>query len=139
MSTMDPALDGSVAKVKDTVKSEWLKVVRAEERSNFLHELVREGLGTNDIENFVTGQEGLRMKVGNKGSMKSWEMDRENVSKLMKTKLENSVMDEEVRRKKRNRVRARLERLMGKFKNKYKKGTKERMTQIEETLQTCLA
>ena len=84
---MDPVLDGSVAKVKDAVKSDWLKVVRAEERSNFLRELIREGLGTNDVENFVMGQGGLRVSVGSKGGARAAEMDRDNVVSLMKTKL----------------------------------------------------
>ena len=78
-------------------------------------------LGTNDIENFVTGQEGLRLKVGSKGNAKAWEMGRENVVQLMKTKLENSVMDEVEKRSRRNKVRVRLERLMAKCKNKYSK------------------
>ena len=112
---MEPAIDGSIARVKGATKSEWLKVVRAEERSNLLCDLIKEGLGTNDIQNFVAGQ------VWGKGSVKSWEMDRENVVQLMKTKLENSVMDETEKRAKRNKMRARLERLMVKCKNQYEK------------------
>ena len=81
---MEPALDGSIAKVKGADKSDWLKVVRAEERSHLLHELIKEGLGTNDVENCVSGQEGLRMKVGGKGNAKSWEMSRQIVVQLMK-------------------------------------------------------
>ena len=48
-------------------------------------------------------------------------MDRENVSNIMKTKLENSVKDELVKRTKRNKLRAKLERLLIKKKNVYKK------------------
>ena len=121
MSTMGPALDGNIANVKDAVKSDWLKVVRAEERSNFLRELVREGLGTNDVENFVTGQGGLRVNVRGRGRERAVELDRENVINLMKAKLDNSGRDEEERRRKRNKGRARLERLLGKNKNRYRK------------------
>ena len=37
------AIDGSIARVKGAVKSEWLKVVKVEERSNLLRDLIREG------------------------------------------------------------------------------------------------
>ena len=92
MSTMGPAQDGNIANVKDAVKSDWLKVVRAEERSTFLRELVREGLGTNDVENFVAGQGGLRVNVGARGRERAFELDRENVIHIMKAKLDNSEM-----------------------------------------------
>jgi hypothetical protein len=118
---MGPAQDGNIAKVKDAVKSDWLKVVRAEERSTFLRELVREGLGTNDVENFVAGQGDLRVTVGGKGRERAYELDRENVNNLMKAKLDNSGRDEEEKRRKRNKGRARLERLLCKHKNKYRK------------------
>ena len=61
------------------------------------------------------------MKVGGKGDAQAWEMDRANVVNLMETKLENSVRDEGEKRSRRNKVRARLERLMAKQKNEYKK------------------
>ena len=109
-------MEGSVAKVKSATKSDWLRVVRAEERSNLLRELIKEGLGTNDVENFMLGQVGLRTKLG-KGIKTAWEMDRNNVMNLMKAKLENSVKDEEERRSRRNKARAKLERLLSKKKN----------------------
>ena len=113
-------MEGSVAKVKSATKSDWLKVVRAEERSNLLRDLIKEGLGTNDVENFMLGQVGLRTKLG-KGTKNMWEMDRNNVMNLMKAKLENSVEDEGEKRSSRNKARARLERLLSRKKNDYKK------------------
>ena len=59
----------------------------------------------------------MRMKTGGKGDTKAWEMDRSNVQKLMETKLENSVRDEGLKRSRRNKGRARLERQ----KNNYRK------------------
>ena len=41
-----------------------MKVVKAEERSKLLRELVRQGLGTNVVENFVKGQGNLRFEIG---------------------------------------------------------------------------
>ena len=64
---MESAKEGSVDKVKSAVESDWLKVVRAEERSKLLRELVKEGLGTDDVENFMKGQRELRFKVGKGG------------------------------------------------------------------------
>ena len=117
---MDPVIDGSIDNVKSAVEKEWLKVVRAEERSKLLKELVKEGLGTDDVENFIEGQARLRFKVGN-GLGKEGNLDRENVESIMKTKLENSLRDENIKRLKRNKTRARLERLLAKKKNIYKK------------------
>ena len=51
--TAEPDQEGNVAKLKSTVKSEWLGVVRAEGRSQLLLDLLKEGVGTDDVENFV--------------------------------------------------------------------------------------
>ena len=82
--------EDSIAKVKSAVEGDWMKVVKAEERSKLLRELVRQGLGTNDVENFVKGQENLRFEIGKGrgGDESESKMDRENVINLMKTKLE---------------------------------------------------
>ena len=89
---MDPVIDGSIDNVKSAVEKEWLKVVRAEERSKLLKELVKEGLGTDDVENFIEGQARLRFKVGNRVG-KEESLDRENIESMMKTKLDNSLRD----------------------------------------------
>ena len=68
-------------------------MVRAEERTSLLRELVWEGLGTDDVENFMNGQKILRFE-NNRGEGDG--RDRDNVSNCMINKLEDSVRDEEV-------------------------------------------
>ena len=143
---MDPVIDGSVDSVKSAVEKEWLKVVRAEERSNLLKDLVKEGLGTDDVENFIEGQARLRFK-GENGVGREGNLDRENVKSTMKTKLEKSLRDENTKRLTRNKTRARLERLLAKKKNLYKKlinnirekVTKERMALAKKNLRKIRA
>ena len=118
---MESAKEGSVDKVKGAVESDWLKVVRAEERSKLLRELVKEGLGTDDVENFMNGQRELRFKVGKGNGEVECGLDRVNIINIMKTKLDNSIKDENQKRLKRNKLRAKLERLLAKKKNNYKK------------------
>ena len=115
--------EDSIAKVKSAVEGDWMKVVKAEERSKLLRELVRQGLGTNDVENFVKGQGNLRFEIGKGrgGDESESKMDRENVINLMKTKLENSLKDENEKGLRRNKSRAKLERILAKKKNAYKR------------------
>ena len=56
ISTAESDKEGNVASLKGAVRSEWLGVVRAEGRSQLLLELLKEGLGTDDVENFVLKQ-----------------------------------------------------------------------------------
>ena len=117
-STAEPAMEGEVAKLKGKVLREWFGVVKAEGRTCLLKELIKEGMGTVEVENFIENQKKLRFKDGNGEGDKS---DRENVKKLMMTKLENSIQDEKSRRKKRGTLRNRLEVKLVKKKNEYKK------------------
>ena len=114
---MDTASEVPTAKkLKGTVISEWKALVRAEERSNLLRELVWEGLGTDDVENFMDGQRYLRSESSNGEGR-----DRDNIKNCMINKVEDSVRDEEKRRHKKNRSRAKLERLLIKSKSEYKR------------------
>ena len=51
--TIDPDQEGSIARQKVVVHDDWMGVVRTEERSNLLRGLLWEGVGTDDVENFV--------------------------------------------------------------------------------------
>ena len=103
------SVEFTAKKLKGTVISEWQSLVRAEERSNPLRELVWEGLGTDDVENFMDGQKNLRFK-NSKGEGDG--RDRDNIRNCMINKLEDSVWDEEKRRHQKNRSRANLEKLL---------------------------
>ena len=70
-----------IAKVKGAVLKEWLGVVRAEERSHLLRGLVRDGLGTKDVENFILKQ---RIQKTKECQKKGLVKDRELVDKLMR-------------------------------------------------------
>ena len=67
--TMEPDHEGSVARQKVAVHDDWMGVVRTEERSNLLRELVWAGLGTDDVENFMDGQciSDLKVAIGRVG------------------------------------------------------------------------
>ena len=51
---------GDAAFVKGTVMKEWLGVVHAEERSHLFRGLIKDGLGTREVEHFILKQSGLR-------------------------------------------------------------------------------
>ena len=69
LSTADLESEGSVAKVKSALLKEWLRTVRSEERSKLLKRLLVEGLGTNDVEDFMAGQDDLKFNIGDIGSL----------------------------------------------------------------------
>ena len=66
-STTEPKSIGDVAQVKGALRHDWLGVVRAEERSVLFKELISERLGTDDVENFVAKQNGLKHSKHSKG------------------------------------------------------------------------
>ena len=45
--------------LEGAVWDEWMGVVRAEERSNLLRGMILDGVGTDDVENFIGKQIGL--------------------------------------------------------------------------------
>ena len=110
--------NGDTAFVKGAVLKEWLGVVRAEERSHLLRGLIKDGLGTRDVENFISKQRVQKTKeCGARGFVK----DRELVEGLMKSKLEDSIADEKDRRQRRIAARHRLEHLLRKKRSVYKR------------------
>ena len=56
----------SVAKVKSEVRKAWTKTMEAEERSKLLRILIREGIGTNEVESYL-GKQAERKFGGDKG------------------------------------------------------------------------
>ena len=116
-STMDPSKEGDIATLQGAVWEEWMGVVRAEERSNLLRGLIIDGVGTDDVENFIGKQIGKRFR-GTKGV--GVEKDRNNVKGNMQSKLDDSILDADLRRQTRDKLRYRLERLLGK-KSGYKR------------------
>ena len=103
--------EGSVTEVQGALLKEWIKTVRAEERSKLLNRLVLEKIGTNEVENFMAGQVELRFEVGEEVIR-----DEENIGNLMEKKLNNSLKFEKQCRRRRGRLRSRLEELMKKRK-----------------------
>ena len=68
--TIDPDKEGDIAKLKGALWEDWLGVVRAEERTCFLRGLVMAGVGTKDVENFISKQEGIRFRRDHRGGMR---------------------------------------------------------------------
>ena len=53
------------ALIEDELEMIWKKTVEAEQRTSLLTELIREGVGTNDIEGFESNQAAKRGGVEN--------------------------------------------------------------------------
>ena len=82
------------------MRHDWLGVVRAEERSILFKELISERLGTDDVEDFIYKQNGLKHSKGKGGGggIKGFEEDRVRVTENMVKKLEDILQDEKERR-----------------------------------------
>ena len=115
--TMELGKESNIAKLKGAVWEEWMGVVRAEERTNMLRSLILEGVGTDDVENFIGNQANIRHR-GYQGV--GVERDRVNVKGNMQSKLDDSILDADIRRQARARLRSRLEEILGK-KSGYKR------------------
>ena len=110
--------EGDIAKVKGAVLKEWLGVVRAEERSHLLWGLIQAGLGTKDVENFISKQ---RVQKTKECKARGFLKDRELVDQLMRGKYSDSQADEKERRKRRIDARHRLEQLLNKKRSVYRR------------------
>ena len=76
-----------------------------------LRGLVLEGMGTIDMKKFIGKQTSLR----HRGNMRMGvDRDRDYVKGNMQSKLDNSILDAELRRQKRTKLRERLDTLLGK-------------------------
>ena len=110
----------------------WRQCVQAEERSKMLQTLVREGLGTHDVENYRMKQ--AKMKFG-KGK---GERDEGKICEDMRGKLTDNLDWEKKVRGDRGRQRSKLEKLIGQNSNRYKKfvnKVRDKMRQERSELQ----
>lgn len=105
-----------VATVEGEVKVLYKKVVEAEERSQLMRDLIREGVGLNEVERFYgTSCEFLR-GVNNRGGRQENKIKDE-----MKSRLEDSEQEEKDLRKRRGKARELLEGMIGRESKRYKK------------------
>ena len=109
---------GDIATVKGAVLKEWLGVVRAEERSHLLWGLIQDGMGTKDVENFISKQRGQKTK---ECKARGFVKDRDLVDQLMRGKHSDSQADEKERRRRRIDARHRLEQLLNKKRSVYRR------------------
>ena len=90
-----------------------LKVMRCEERNIFFGDLIRTGLGTREVENFISNQEYLRRGKGTGGigdgdKKTILEREREMVGKAMENKLIDSLAEGVEKKKEYNNLKERL-------------------------------
>ena len=95
------------ALVEDELEKVWMKTVEAEQRTVMLEELIRAGVGTNDIEFFEKDQASKR------GGEDKSKRDENLVISNMTAKLKNCKKEEVALRKRRGRLRSKLESLVG--------------------------
>ena len=92
ISTGDTGTPDTAAKLRNRVLDMAKKVMRGEERNVFFCELLKMGMGTKELENFVSGQAGLRMsrdECENDNSV--FKNEREFVRKAMENKLTDNI------------------------------------------------
>jgi hypothetical protein len=117
--------------VKREVNAIWTKVVEAEERSRMMRVLVREGIGTNEVER----QEGKKAakRLGGWRDIRN----EDNIKTEMWQRLKDNEEYENKMRRERGQKRAELERQIGSKSNEYRKFINilgERMNKLRETL-----
>ena len=92
ISTGDTGTPDTAAKLRNRVLDMAKKVMRGEERNVFFCELLKMGMGTKELENFVSGQAGLRMsrdECENDASV--FKNEREFVNNAMENKLTDNI------------------------------------------------
>ena len=123
---------GEVASVKSELRSVYVQTADAEERTLFLERLVKGGFGTKDVENYEGNQANMRFGA-NKGIR-----DENAIKEDMERKLRNSKEDAAKMRKKRGRLRKKLEDLIGNRSDNYKeyiKKVKEKVKRLKKKAQ----
>ena len=63
-TTVDTSKEDTTAILKQQIITMALKVMRCEERNVFIGDLIRSGMGTKEVENFISNQEYLRREAG---------------------------------------------------------------------------
>ena len=102
------------ATVERCVRRAWLRCVKAEERTRLLKVMIREGFGTNDLENFRAKQSNMRFGKGR------GEREDKRVVQDMRDKLNNAIEWEKEKRRERGQQRSKLEKLVGSKSTCYK-------------------
>ena len=93
ISTGDTGTPDTAAKLRNRVLDMAKKVMRGEERNVFFCELLKMGMGTKELENFVRGQADLRMSNGEceNGDGGVFDNEREFVKNAMENKLTDNI------------------------------------------------
>ena len=105
--------EDTTANLKQKTVTMALKVMLCEERNIFFGEMIRAGLGTREVENFIANQEYLRRGdsdnvLGERERLTILEREREMVGKAMENKLTDSLAEGVKKRLEVNNLKERL-------------------------------
>jgi hypothetical protein len=115
VNTVDANEKHTIASVESDVVRVWKRCMVAEERTRLLEDLLMEGLGTNEIEDFMDKQDNKKRGRG-KGKR-----DSEVIEQQMKGKWDDCVQWERKMRRERGRLRGKLEKILGSKSTRYRK------------------
>ena len=119
------------ATIEDELLEVWTETVEAEQRTALFTALIREGVGTKDVEGFESKQSAIRRGKGKN------QRNRNSIQNNMTVKLENSKLDEADLRRERGQLRSKLESLIGNKSHRYRKfinTVKERIKKLREDI-----
>ena len=113
VSTVDTPNGDTTDQLKQKTINMGIKVMKCEERNMFMGELIRMGLGTREVENFIVKQEGLRRGIdggvlGNNDYRNILLREREMVQKAMENKLTDSLGEAVEKKNELNNLKKRL-------------------------------
>ena len=96
--TVDTSKEDTTAQLKQQTITMALKVMRCEERNMFIGDLIRTGMGTKEVENFISNQEYLRREeglggIGERDRKDIIDRERDMVGKAMTNKLTDSLAE----------------------------------------------
>jgi hypothetical protein len=111
--TVDTSKEDTTAQLKQQTITMALKVMRCEERNVFIGDLIRSGMGTKEVENFISNQEYLRREaglggIGDKDRNDIIDRERDMVGKAMTNKLTDSLAEGVRKRTEFNNLKQRL-------------------------------
>ena len=97
-NTVDTFKEDTTANLKQQTITMALKVMKCEERNVFIGDLIRSGMGTKEVENFISNQEYLRREeglggIGKKDMEDIIDRERDMVGKAMTNKLTDSLAE----------------------------------------------
>ena len=106
--------ESTAAKVKGDLKKVWIKCMEAEERERLHNALIKEGIGTNDVENYERKRSDKFMGKG-KGKRNEVKIVQE-----IGDRLKDCEEDSKKWRKRRGILRSKLEKMLGSKSKEYK-------------------